>query len=189
DRGVGHVLRRDHRREPADPTPARGAAARPGVRADAQAHRRREAVVRAPRPAGADRVDPDGRLEPDLLLGREGGRVGIDLRMPLGALFGVLGLLLTLYGAATRGQPGTEPTGVPIDLIWGVVLFAFGLWMLLLARRARRASSSIHSPNANRTTPQIRSIGTPVGSVPGWPRVAAPYRVSSRPSTPNSAPS
>src|SRR2546430_141849 len=54
--------------------------------------------------------------------------------MPLGALFGVLGLLLTLYGAATRGQPGTEPTGVPIDLIWGVVLFAFGLWMLLLAR-------------------------------------------------------
>ena len=65
--------------------------------------------------------------------------MGIDLRMPLGALFGVLGLLLTLYGAATRGQPGTEPTGVPINLIWGVVLFAFGLWMLLLARRARQA--------------------------------------------------
>ena len=66
--------------------------------------------------------------------------MGIDLRMPLGALFGVLGLLLTLYGAATRGQPGTEPTGVPVNLIWGVVLLAFGLWMLLLARRARRAS-------------------------------------------------
>ncbi len=66
--------------------------------------------------------------------------MGIDLRMPLGALFGVLGLLLTLYGAATRGQAGTEPTGVPINLIWGVVLFAFGLWMLWLARRARKAS-------------------------------------------------
>ena len=65
--------------------------------------------------------------------------MGIDLRMPLGALFGVLGLLLTLYGAATRGQAGTEPTGVRINLIWGVVLFAFGLWMLWLARRARHA--------------------------------------------------
>ena len=65
--------------------------------------------------------------------------MGIDLRMPLGALFGVLGLLLTLYGAATRGQAGTEPTGVPINLIWGVVLIAFGLWMLWLARRARQA--------------------------------------------------
>jgi len=68
--------------------------------------------------------------------------VGIDLRLPVGTLFALLGLLLTVYGAATRGQPGTEPTGVPINLIWGVVLVAFGLWMLLLARRARRAPSS-----------------------------------------------
>jgi len=41
--------------------------------------------------------------------------VGIDLRMPLGALFGVLGLLLTLYGAATRGQPGAT---VAEPVIW-----------------------------------------------------------------------
>ncbi|OLD04313.1 MAG: hypothetical protein AUI99_03155 [Gemmatimonadetes bacterium 13_1_40CM_3_69_22] len=68
--------------------------------------------------------------------------MGIDLRLPVGTLFALLGLLLTVYGAATRGQPGTEPTGVPINLIWGVVLVAFGLWMLLLARRARRAPSS-----------------------------------------------
>ena len=68
--------------------------------------------------------------------------MGIDLRLPVGTLFALLGLLLTVYGAATRGQPGTEPTGVPVNLIWGVVLVAFGLWMLLLARRARRTPSS-----------------------------------------------
>ncbi len=68
--------------------------------------------------------------------------MGIDLRLPVGTLFALLGLLLTVYGAATLGQPGTEPTGVPINLIWGVVLVAFGLWMLLLARRARRAPST-----------------------------------------------
>ena len=72
--------------------------------------------------------------------------MGTDLRVPLGALFGVLGLLLTAYGAATLGQPGTEPTGVPINLIWGIVLVAFGLWMLLLARRARRATSGSTHP-------------------------------------------
>jgi hypothetical protein len=68
--------------------------------------------------------------------------VGIDLRLPVGTLFALLGLLLTVYGAATLGQPGTQPTGVPINLIWGLVLVAFGLWMLLLARRARRARST-----------------------------------------------
>ena len=68
--------------------------------------------------------------------------MGIDLRLPVGTLFALLGLLLTVYGAATLGQPGTAPTGVPINVIWGLVLVAFGLWMLLLARRARRAPST-----------------------------------------------
>jgi len=68
--------------------------------------------------------------------------VGIDLRLPVGTLFALLGVLLTVYGAATLGQPGTQPTGVPINLIWGLVLVAFGLWMLLLARRARRPPST-----------------------------------------------
>ena len=62
--------------------------------------------------------------------------MGIDLRTPLGALFSALGVLLAAYGAATRGQPGTEPTGVPVNLVWGLVLLGFGLAMLALARRA-----------------------------------------------------
>src|SRR5438876_10785123 len=100
-------------------------------------------------PSGLCRAEPffqDGKLGAgDLLFpyptSEEGGGVGIDLRLPLGALFGVLGLLLTLYGAATRGQSGTEPTGVPIIVIWGVVLFAFVLRMRWLVRRAREAST------------------------------------------------
>ncbi len=60
----------------------------------------------------------------------------LDVRLPIGALFSALGVLLAAYGAATRGRPGSAPTGVPIDLIWGLVLLAFGLWMLFLARRA-----------------------------------------------------
>jgi hypothetical protein len=57
--------------------------------------------------------------------------------MPVGALFVALGALLAAYGAATLGQAGTAPTGIPIDLVWGLVLLGFGLAMLALARRAR----------------------------------------------------
>jgi len=68
--------------------------------------------------------------------------VRLDLRTPLGALFGMVGALLAAYGAATLGQPGTAPTGIPIDLVWGLVLLGFGLAMLALARRARRDSAA-----------------------------------------------
>jgi len=68
--------------------------------------------------------------------------VRLDLRTPLGALFGMVGALLAAYGAATLGQPGTAPTGIPIDLVWGLVLLGFGRAMLALARRARRDSAA-----------------------------------------------
>jgi MFS family permease len=52
-----------------------------------------------------------------------------------GSVIYILGVLLTAYGGATLGAPGTAPTGVPINLIWGVALLAFGAAMLALARR------------------------------------------------------
>ncbi len=61
----------------------------------------------------------------------------LDVRLPIGALFSLLGALLAAYGAATYGAPGTAPTGVPIDLVWGAALLVFGLALLALARRGR----------------------------------------------------
>lgn len=61
----------------------------------------------------------------------------LDIRLPMGLFFGLLGALLTAYGVATLGAPGTAPVGIPIDLVWGVVLLAFGVFMVVLARRAR----------------------------------------------------
>jgi hypothetical protein len=59
----------------------------------------------------------------------------LDVRLPIGALFSALGVLLVGYGFITRNDPGMSPTGIPVDLVWGVVLLAFGVTMLLLARR------------------------------------------------------
>ena len=66
--------------------------------------------------------------------------VTLDVRVPIGGFFSLLGLLLTGYGWATLGAPGASPTGLPIDLVWGVALFVFGVAMLGLARRARKPS-------------------------------------------------
>ena len=76
--------------------------------------------------------------------------MGLDLRIPVGTLFAVIGVLLGVYGAVTLGQPGTAPTGVPINLVWGLVLLAFGMAMLALARRARRAARRTSNPHAER---------------------------------------
>ena len=61
----------------------------------------------------------------------------LDVRLPIGGFFSLLGALLTGYGWANLRAPGTAPTGVPIDLVWGAALFVFGVVMLALARRAR----------------------------------------------------
>ena len=76
--------------------------------------------------------------------------MGVDLRIPVGALFALIGVLLGVYGGATLGQPGTAPTGVPINLVWGLVLLDFGTAMLTLARRARRAARGHANPDAAR---------------------------------------
>ena len=62
----------------------------------------------------------------------------LDVRMPIGAFFVLVGVILTIYGAVTMRDPTAAPTGVPIDLVWGLVLLAFGTLMVTLARRARR---------------------------------------------------
>ena len=62
----------------------------------------------------------------------------LDIRWPIGLMFSVLGALLAVYGAVTLGRPGTAPTGVPINLTWGLVMLVFGLAMLAWADGSRR---------------------------------------------------
>jgi uncharacterized membrane protein HdeD (DUF308 family) len=63
--------------------------------------------------------------------------VRLDIRWPIGLMFTVLGALLAVYGGVTLGRPGTAPAGVPINLLWGLVMLAFGLLMLAGASRKK----------------------------------------------------
>ena len=66
--------------------------------------------------------------------------MGLDLRLPMGLLFTILGLLLLGYGAIADRAIYARSLGVNVNLDWGGFLLVFGLLMLLLAWRAVRRS-------------------------------------------------
>lgn len=71
------------------------------------------------------------------------GARGLDVRLPIGGLFSVLGVLLVGYGVATRGdaQRYARSLDVNINLWWGLAMLAFGAFMLVMARRGRVTGS------------------------------------------------
>jgi hypothetical protein len=63
----------------------------------------------------------------------------LDVRLPIGLMFSVFGLLLAGFGLVSDPAIYAEHSlGINVNLDWGLVLLAFGAMMLLIAFRARR---------------------------------------------------
>ena len=62
----------------------------------------------------------------------------LDLRYPIGLLFSVFGMILTMYGIVSDKAIYQRSLGINVNLYWGIELLAFGLVMLSLAMRAGR---------------------------------------------------
>ncbi len=58
--------------------------------------------------------------------------MGLDIRLPIGMMFSLLGALLAVYGLATGGDADMYKSSlaININLWWGLVLFVFGAIML-----------------------------------------------------------
>ena len=54
--------------------------------------------------------------------------MGLDIRLPIGLMFGIIGALLTVYGAASPDS--SQALGMNVNLLWGGCILAFGLVML-----------------------------------------------------------
>jgi hypothetical protein len=68
--------------------------------------------------------------------------MSLDLRVPIGLLFGLLGALLAIYGLVSDSAIYQASLGINVNLWWGLVLALFGGAMLgsaWLAARRRRA--------------------------------------------------
>jgi hypothetical protein len=62
--------------------------------------------------------------------------MGLDIRIPIGLMFTIIGALLVLYGLVSDPSLYGRSLGINVNLYWGAVLTAFGLSMLALGRRA-----------------------------------------------------
>ena len=64
----------------------------------------------------------------------------LDLRVPMGLMFTLTGLILTVFGLKTSGNTAlyAQSLGINANLWWGLVLLVFGLTMFLLGRRAQK---------------------------------------------------
>lgn len=67
--------------------------------------------------------------------------MGLDIRLPIGFMFALVGVLLAVYGMTSDPSIYSRSLGININLWWGGVLLVFGLAMLLLANRVKRSDS------------------------------------------------
>ena len=69
--------------------------------------------------------------------------MNFDLRFPIGIMFSLLGVILVGYGAMSdKSIYDAHSLGININLIWGFVLLAFGVFMFIMAWRGRKAGST-----------------------------------------------
>ena len=63
----------------------------------------------------------------------------LDLRIPMGLMFTMVGAILTAFGLATRDRADlyARSLGIDANLWWGIVLLVFGIAMLTMGRRGQ----------------------------------------------------
>jgi ABC-type Fe3+-siderophore transport system permease subunit len=69
--------------------------------------------------------------------------MGLDIRWPIGLMFLLLGAVLAGYGVLSDADMYAKSLGINVNVIWGAVLAAFGLFMIVLARLGRKSKQNI----------------------------------------------
>ncbi len=62
--------------------------------------------------------------------------MGLDIKIPIGLMFAILGVLLTGFGIATGSDAELyqKSLGINVNLWTGLFMLAFGIMMLLLSK-------------------------------------------------------
>jgi hypothetical protein len=72
--------------------------------------------------------------------------MGLDIRLPIGLLFLILGGLLVLYGLISGDEIYRRSLDVNVNLWWGLVLLVFGALMAFAGRRRPAPPPSGEAP-------------------------------------------
>ena len=64
----------------------------------------------------------------------------IDIRFPIGLMFSIFGVIITIFGVATSGQDAmyVKSLNININLISGICMLIFGLVMLYLSEPVKK---------------------------------------------------
>lgn len=74
--------------------------------------------------------------------------MGLDIRLPIGLMFFVMGLLLMGFGYFSDPGIYAKSLSINVNLVWGFVLLLFGSAFLFLGRRGAKGATSSASPGA-----------------------------------------
>jgi len=63
----------------------------------------------------------------------------VDIRIPIGLMFTLLGVLITVFGFATNSDADLyqRSLGINVNILMGLIMLAFGLVMLFFARKKK----------------------------------------------------
>ena len=76
--------------------------------------------------------------------------MGLDIRLPIGLMFAILGALLAVYGLVSDPALYARSLGINVNEGWGIVCFLFGAVMFFLVRRGTSAMRSAQKDEEGR---------------------------------------
>jgi hypothetical protein len=69
--------------------------------------------------------------------------MGLDIKIPIGLMFSIIGLILTILGLITMGDTAMyeQSLGYNLNLLSGGIMLVFGCFMLFTSRRFKKKKS------------------------------------------------
>jgi hypothetical protein len=65
----------------------------------------------------------------------------LDIRIPIGLMFSIFGVLITLYGLLTGGNEMYQKSlGINVNIFMGIFMLIFGAIMLLFVYRKKKTN-------------------------------------------------
>jgi len=82
--------------------------------------------------------------------------MNLDLRIPMGLMFSIIGVILTGFGAATNGRADlyARSLGINANLWWGMVLLIFGQVMFHIGRRSQKKMAALTPEPVDESAPR-----------------------------------
>lgn len=67
--------------------------------------------------------------------------MGLDIRIPIGLIFTIFGLIISIYGLFTNSDAEmyAKSLSININLIMGLLMLVFGTFMLYFARKKKQS--------------------------------------------------